>query len=136
MPLTLPARGRLITVKRGAVPSLIASVRTKSLAINGEAIDVSTDDDSGWRKLLDQPGEVGVEISVSGVLKDETLIQEAISTTDRVAPTEFGWPGTTPGKLAGDFFLQSFNVTGEYKGAATFEATFVSTGTVAFTAAL
>lgn len=136
MAAALPTRGRLITVKRGTSPTLIASVRTKSCTINGTPIDITTDDDSGVRKLLDQPGEVQVAISVAGVLKDETLATEALSTTDRVQPTEFSWPGaSTPGKLAGDFFLSSFGMTGEYQGAATFEAEFLSTGQVTLTAA-
>lgn len=135
--LSLPTRGRLIQVKRGNSPgTLIAGVRTKSISVNGEPIDITNDDDSGWRKLLDQPGEVTVEITVAGILKDETLITESVSTSDRVQYTRFEWPATvTAGRLDGDFFLSAFSITGEYQGAATFEATFVSTGAVAFTAA-
>lgn len=82
------------------------------------------------------PGEVTVSISVSGILKNETLMTEALSATDRVQATEFGWDGSsTDGKLAGDFFLASFSMTGEYQGATTFEATFESAGAVTLTAA-
>ena len=136
MAVTLPAKGRSITVKRGTSPVLIASVRTKSLTINGSPIDVTNDDDAAVRKLLIEPGQVDVSIAVEGILKDELLIQEALSATDRVQPTEFGWPGATPGKLAGDFFLSAFSVNAEYQGPATFSATFESAGAVTFTAAL
>jgi len=134
----LPTRGRLIQVKRGTPPAntLIAGVRTKSLTINGEGIDITNDDSLGWRKLLDQPAEVSVEITVAGILTDEVLATEAVSTTDRVQYTRFEWPGATAGRLDGDFYLSSFSTTGEYQGSATFEATFQSTGAVAFTAAL
>jgi len=133
----LPTRGRLIQVKRGTSPgTLIAGVRTKSLTINGEGIDITNDDSLGWRKLLDQPAEVSVEITVAGILTDEVLATEAVSTTDRVQYTRFEWPGATAGRLDGDFYLSSFSTTGEYQGSATFEATFQSTGAVAFTAAL
>lgn len=134
-----PTRGRLIQVKRGASSpgTLVAGVRTKSLQINGEPIDITNDDDAGWRKLLDQPGEVQVEISVSGILKDETLATEAVNTADRSQYTGFEWPGAgTPGKMSGEFFLSSFQITGEYQGAATFEASFLSNGPIAFTAAV
>jgi len=134
MPLTLPTKGRSITVKRNAI--LIASVRTKSLSINGSPIDVTTDDDAAVRKLLNEPGQIDVSISVEGVLKDELLIQEALSATDRVQATEFGWPGATPGKIAGDFALTAFSLNAEYQGPATFSATFESAGAVTFTAAL
>lgn len=130
----LPTRGRLIQVER-PTGSLIAGVRTKSISVNGEPIDITNDDDVGWRKLLDQPGEVAVEITVAGILKNETLIQESVSTTDRVQAMSFEWPGGTPGSLSGDFYLSAFSITGEYQGAATFEATFVSSGTITFAAA-
>jgi TP901-1 family phage major tail protein len=135
MPLQLPTKGRSVTVKRGSSPVLIAAVRTKSLTINGTSIDVTNDDDAAVRKLLAEPGEIQVSITVAGVLKDETLLQEALSASDRVQPTEFGWPGTTPGKIAGDFFLSNFGISAEHTGPATFEATFESAGLVTFTAA-
>jgi TP901-1 family phage major tail protein len=134
MPLQLPTKARSMTVKRNAL--LIASVRTKSLTINGSPIDITNDDDAAVRKLLNEPGQIDVSISVEGILKDELLIQEALSAVDRVQATEFGWPGSvTPGKLAGDFALTSFGVSAEYQGPATFSATFESAGVVAFTAA-
>lgn len=129
-----PTRGRSLLVKRGvaAAEVLIASVRTKSLSINGEPIDVSTDDDVAVRKLLQEPGEVTVEISVAGVAKNSTLLQEALNTTDREQSMTFEWPGGD--KIAGLFFLGSFSVKGEYKGAAEFEAAFQSSGVITFTA--
>ena len=136
MAAALPTRGRKLAVYRGATPTLIAGVRTKSLKIDGTEIDVTNDDDDAVKKLLDQPGEVSVSISVSGVLKDESLVQEALSTADRVQPTEFRWPGAaTEGKLAGDFFLKSFEMGGEYQAHGTFSAEFLSAGAVTFTAA-
>jgi len=136
MAATLPTKGRSITVKRGVTPTLIASVRTKSLSINGSPIDVTNDDDAAVRKLLNEPGQIDVSISVEGVLKNETLLQESLDAADRVQATEFGWPGGTPGKIAGDFFLSAFSVNAEYQGPATFSATFESAGTVTFTAAI
>ena len=136
MAATLPTKGRSITVKRGTSPTLIASVRTKSLSIAGSPIDVTSDDAAAVRTLLNEPGQIDVSISVEGVLKDELLIQESLSASDRVQPTEFGWPGATAGKIAGDFFLSAFSVNAEYQGPATFSATFESAGTVTFTAAL
>jgi predicted secreted protein len=136
MSLTLPTKGRSIGVYRGATPTLVAGVRTKGLNINGSPIDITNDDDEAVRKLLNEPGQIDVSISVAGVLKNETLIQEALDAADRVQATEFRWPGSiTDGKLAGDFFLATFGITGEYQGHATFEATLESAGVVAFTAA-
>jgi predicted secreted protein len=128
-----PAKGRGILVKRGNVGAevLIASVRTKSLTINGEPIDVTTDDDIAWRKLLLEPGEITVEIKVAGIAKNNTLLQEAINNTDRDQSMTFEFPGGD--KLSGAFFLSNYSNSGEYKGAITFEASFASNGAIAFT---
>ena len=136
MAATLPTPGRALTVKRGATPTLIAGVRTKSLTINGSPIDKTNDDDAAIRKLHDEPGQIDVTITVEGVLVAETLFAEALNATDRVLPTEFGWKGSiTDGKMAGDFFMSSFAITGEYQGTATFSATFESAGAVTLTPA-
>lgn len=128
-----PDKGRALQLKRGTAASevLIAGVRTKSLSINGEAIDVTNDDDDGWRKMLDMPGELSVEFSCSGVAKNHTLLQEALSNSDRVQSTLLLWTGG--GKLQGNFYLASYSETGEYQGGVMFEATFQSQGTVTYT---
>lgn len=128
-----PAKGRSIAVKRGVGGSevLIAAVRTKSLSISGEAIDVTNDDDAGIRKLLPEPAEVQVSMSVSGVAKNNTLLQESLSTTDRQQSMTFEFPGGD--KISGEFNIITFSINGEYNGAATFEAEFQSAGLVSFT---
>lgn len=135
MAATYPIKGRAIKVKRGTTPALIAGARTKSLSINGSPIDVTNDDDDAVRKLMNEPGEITVEISLSGIIQSDVLRAESLSATDRVLPTEFELPGSVgAGKFAGDFFLASYSETGEYQGAATFEATFQSAGAVTYTA--
>lgn len=135
MAATYPFKGRAVTVKRGAVtPVLLAGLRTKNFTINGAAIDITSDDDAGVRKLMQEPAELDMEISVGGIVKDDVLRAEALSTTDRTGVTEFGFPGSVAGKIAGDFYLSSYKETGEYKGAMTFEATFQSAGPLVYTA--
>ncbi len=136
MAATYPIKGRAVKVKRGAgTPTLIAGARTKSLSINGSPIDVTNDDDDAVRKLMSEPGEITVEISIFGVIQSDVLRAEALSASDRVELTHFELPGSVGnGQFAGQFFLASYTETGEYQGAATFEATFQSAGAVTYTA--
>lgn len=138
MSATLPTRGRAIGVYRGDSPeTLVAGVRTKSLSISGSPIDDTNDGDAGVRSLLNEPGQVDVSISVSGILASEQFMAEALNTSDRVQTMELRWPGASSvGKFRGDFFLEGFTLTGEYQGAATFEATFQSAGAITFTPAV
>lgn len=125
-------KGRAVQVLRNS--TLLAGVRTKSLKINGSPVDITTDDDSGWRAVLATPGQMEVEITVAGILTGDQLVSEALSTTDRTQTTSFtmpGWAGSPDhSTISGDFFLSALTVGAEYQGAATFEATFVSNGTI------
>lgn len=124
-----PSKGRSMILRIGAVP--VAGVRTKSFNVNGSPIDVTTDDDSGWRKLLDEPGEKTVDMSVSGVTKDDVLLQHGLNNLDRVITLSLVRPDG--GSIDGEFFVASYSETGEYNGAVSFEASFQSTGTITYT---
>ena len=51
--------GRNITLTWGndSPPEGIAGVKEKDLTLNGAPIDISSDDDAGWRALLTVPGQ-------------------------------------------------------------------------------
>ena len=59
--------GRNITLSWGAPATPIAGVKEKALTVSGEPIDISSDDDAGWRTLLAVPGQKQIELKVSGV---------------------------------------------------------------------
>lgn len=115
----------------------IASVRTKSLTIDSSALDVTTDDDSGIRRLLEAPGQHQIDMSVEGLLSEDTLLEQIIDGTLFIQEATITWPfaGGTPATLVGDFRFNNFEVTGEYQDAITFSATLQSTGAFVFTPA-
>lgn len=108
----------------------IGGVRTKNPQMNKEPIDVTDDDSSGWRELLALPGQREVNLSVSGVVDDDTL-RAAYFASETLHDVTFTYPDG--GELAGSFFLASYNETGEYNGATTFESEFQSTGAITYT---
>jgi TP901-1 family phage major tail protein len=129
MPAGLGTVGRKVILKwNGAA---IAGVREKSVAVNGEAIDVSADDSSGWRELLSDPAEQQVDISVSGVVKTNVLKIAGFSNNARLKAVTLEYPDG--GIISGDFYLATYNETNPYKDAVTFEASLQSTGPVAYT---
>lgn len=105
----------------------IAGVRTRSFAVNNTPVDITSDDSSGWRELLVEPGDKSIEISVSGVATDTVLLTNALSTSDISGSYSLAWDSNT---LSGTFMVASFAQTGEYNGAVTFEATLQSSGAV------
>ena len=117
--------GRAVTISVNNVA--FGAARTKSLTIANSPVDVSVDSDAGVRKLLDQPGEKTVEISLEGVTKDSGLLALAMNSSDVVIPVTINF-GTY--SISGDFFLSSYGDSIPYKEAMTFSVSLTSAGTV------
>lgn len=124
--------GRSITFTWGndSPPEEIPGVREKSAALNGEPIDITADDSSGWRELLSVAAQDQVDISLSGVTKNDALKQDWFGGTRTQVATITYEDG---GVLTGTFFLVSYTDTGAYNDAVTFEAELQSSGTVTYT---
>lgn len=110
--------------------AVIAGVREKGVSIAGEPVDVTSDEDSGWRTLLTVAGQNEVSVSLSGVTKDKQLITDWFAGT-RTRAAVLTYPDGSV--LSGNFFLSTYNDTGPYNDAITFDAQIVSTGEVEFT---
>lgn len=109
------------------------------MTIDSSAIDVTTDDDSGIRSLLEEPGQHQIDISVEGLLKDDVILAQIINGTLFIQELTIKLPfafTTTQSTIVGDFRLNNFEVTGEYQDAVAFTATLQSTGAFVFTAAV
>ncbi len=113
-------------------PEEIPGVREKGVSLSGEPIDVTSDENNGWRALLTVPAENQVEISLSGVTKSHALKADWFAgTRTQTAVIEYA----DGAQIGGTFFLQDYSDTGTYNDATTFEATLVSSGAVVYTPA-
>ena len=125
------ANGRALQIKWDSVT--LVGVRTKGYTVTNDYVDVTTDDDLGWRTLLATPGLRSVEATVGGVSSDQVLLAEVMKANITGEPLTVELP-TTTGTLAGNFLCSSFEQSGEHDGAVEFTATFMSTGSVTYTA--
>ncbi|MDR2099556.1 MAG: phage tail protein [Campylobacteraceae bacterium] len=138
--------GRAVAVKIGTV--YVATARTKSLTINNEAVDITSDGDKGIQRMLARAGQKGVEISIEGL---EDLSATALNSSLFKFALDNGTCGTSLLKavsfefyltncnngtnepdfiLSGDFFLASYQQSHGYNEAVTFSASFNSSGLV------
>jgi len=109
------AASRLLRVSKNAIPLL--GVSAKTISAGSESIDVTTDEDVGFRTLLGVAGVETLDISGSGVTKDEILRQLALTGGSKLLTDitiEYPPVGTqtTGDEIAGDFYFNSFNETG------------------------
>jgi predicted secreted protein len=124
--------GRQITVLWGSEspqPEL-EGVREKGIELNGEPIDITSDDDNGWRSLLTIAAQNEVNLSISGVSKDGVLRADWFAGT-RTQPATIRFADNS--EITGIFYLASYNETGTYNEATVFEAELQSSGVIAYT---
>lgn len=113
---------------------LVAGLRSKSIAINSELVDVTSASSTGvWREALDACGVRSATISGSGIFADDAGIEalrDAVSENELrdskiVIPSFFD--------ITGSFKVTSFQLDGEYNGAIQFSITLESAGALTFT---
>lgn len=123
--------GRKLLLKKGA--DIIGAIRTKSFTVNNEPIDVTTDDDDGYRKLLADAASKAIDVSFDGLFEDEDLIAAAEGQGSLTATYSIELP--SGGDITGDFFFASLEINGEYEDAVQLSGEFQSSGEWTYTAA-
>ena len=133
----MAAASRDLIINKNATRLL--GINSKSISVAKEPIDITTDEDNGYRLLLDVAGTKTLDISFSGVTKDG-LLRGIINTdggqmlTDieiEFAPIGAQSAGDT---ITGDFFFNGFNETGGGSdGAIEFDGTLQSSGVWVYT---
>ena len=124
--------GRKAIFKKGL--TTVAAVRTRSMTLGNEVVDITSDDDNGFRTMLADPGNKTLDLTVEGVFKDATMLTVAMSTTDIMEGFSILFP--TIGTLAGDFVVTSFEAGAAYNEAGTFSCSLQSSGAFTFTPAV
>lgn len=122
--------GRAVDFTWNAMPVL--GVREKSLTVNGEPVNVTSDEDDGVQILLSEDAETSVQIELSGVTKDAVFKEAKLAGGASLQSTaELTY--TDGGVLSGTFQLGPYSEGQPYNEAVTFTATLMSTGAVTYT---
>lgn len=118
----------LLQILNGTEYATIGALTAKSLTINAEPIDVTTDDDTGWRALLeDTKGIRSVDIKADGILKSLTPLL-GVADSEAALNLRFEVPGIAD--ITGTFQMSSFEIGAELEEGTTFSAAFASSGQV------
>ena len=128
--------GRELTIDYNS--TTLVGIRTRGLSISAEAVDVTTDDNTGERTILPDPGVRSAEISVAGITSDEVLLAEIMSSigsrTLQNAQVNLPSELSSPGTIVFPAFVSAMEITGEHDGAVEFTATLMSAGAITYTA--
>lgn len=125
----------LLKIGDGASPesfTTVGGLRSTSITINDEPVDVTNKDSSNNRELLANGGVQSISISGSGVFTDaasETTLRSDFGnstfTNYQVIIPDFG-------TYTGAFMVASLEYAGEYNGEVTYSVTLESSGAITF----
>lgn len=114
----------------------LVGVQSKTMNMQNELVDVTTDDDAGWRTLLADPGMKMLSVDISGVTSDEVLIAEYFnsSVTGETMAATLPTSLASAGSVSGTFMVESLSYEANHDGSVNFSATFQSSGEITYTA--
>ena len=110
----------------------IGGMRSTSLAMNDEMVDVTNKDSARARTLLAQGGTNSMTVSGSGVFTDSATEATLRSKFDVSALTNYQFLVPDFGTFTGSFQLTTLEYAGEFNGEVTYSFTFESSGAITF----
>ena len=124
----------LIKLDQSGSQTTIGGLRSSSITLNDEMVDVTNKDTVGnSRALLPQGGNTSVTIAGSGIftgVNTETTLEPYLA-SGTLKAYSFIIPDF--GTYAGSFLITNLEYGGEYNGEVTYSVTFESSGAVTFT---
>lgn len=131
-------KGRSVLIKventpGGGTYNTVGGLRTTSLKINNEPVDITNKDSAGKRQLLEGAGVQSIEVSGAGVFTDASYYQQLRTAVMANTHLNFkvSFPGdTNPFVFTGSFMITDLEESGEYNGEMSYSLTLASAGTV------
>ncbi|MEM7728932.1 MAG: phage major tail protein, TP901-1 family [Pseudomonadota bacterium] len=127
-------RGRdmLLKIMEGGAYVTVAGLRTKSIRLNAQSVDVTDSGSGGWTELLPEAGIRSVAVTGSGVFRDaasDARIRAAFFAQDAL-DAQMILPGF--GTITAPVLVTQLTYGGTHKGEVTFEIALASAGEPAF----
>tara|TARA_A100001011_G_scaffold269739_1_gene278989 strand:+ start:288 stop:692 length:405 start_codon:yes stop_codon:yes gene_type:complete len=125
----------LLKVDVSGTMTTVGGMRSTSMTLNDEMVDITNKDSGSQRELLPAGGILSMTISASGVFTDSTAEQTLRSAYGTSTFKSYNVIVPDLGTYAGTFQLTSLEYAGEYNGEATYSITLESSGAVTFSSA-
>ena len=131
-------KGKSVLIKLGdgegsETFATIGGLRSSSITLNDEMVDITNKDSSNAREILAGAGVNSITISGSGVFTDSASEISCRALLGASAFSNFQFVVPALGTYQGAFMLTSLEYAGEYNGETTYSMTFESSGAVTFT---
>ena len=122
-------------------PATIGGLRSTSMTINGEAVDITTKDSNAFissgndkaRDLLQGGGVRSMTISASGVFTDSSTENNIRGFAFDGSINNYDLVFSDGSKISGAFLITSYERAGEFNGEETYSVTLESSNTITYT---
>ena len=130
----------------GSTYATVGGLRSTSITLNDESVDITNKDSQGSRTMLAGGGVSSVSISASGVFTDAATEETVRAAFFAQQNTSDGSSAQTPafknfqflipdfGTLTGQFQITSLEYAGEFNGEVTYSFAFESAGYITYAA--
>lgn len=125
----------LLKMNISGTMTTIGGLRSTSITINDEAVDITNKDSGSSRALLPQGGILSMSVSASGVFTDATSETTLRSKVHQSTFESYNIIIPDLGTYAGTFMIASLEYAGEYNGEVTYSITLESSGGITFSSA-
>jgi len=130
-------KGSALLMKMGNAASpevftTIGGMRSTSISMNDEMVDVTNKDSARARTLLAQGGVNSTTVSGSGVFTDSASEATLKGKFDVSALTNYQFLVPDFGTFTGKFMLTTLEYAGEFNGEVTYSFSFESSGAITF----
>ena len=122
-------------------PATVGGLRSTSMSINGEMVDITTKDSNAFissgndkaRDLLQGGGVRSMTLSASGVFTDSSTENLVRGFAFDGAIQNYDLVFSDGSKIAGAFLITSYERAGEFNGEETYSLTLESSNTITYT---
>lgn len=113
----------------------VGGMRTTSMTINNEQVDITDKDGSMWKKLLEAAGVQSMSVKLAGVFKDEAKLNACMAQAVANTVKRFKLISESGETFIGPFAIPSLERAGEYNKEETYSLTLDSADEIDYTAA-
>jgi len=124
----------LMKIAVSGTQTTVGGLRSSSITLNDEMVDVTNKDSARARTLLAQAGVTSFTISGSGVFTDTAAEGQVRTNFGAAALSAMSFIIPDLGTYSGAFQITSLEYSGEFNGEATFSITCESSGAIGFQA--
>lgn len=123
----------LLKIANSATPPVyqtVAGLRTTQMSINGDTVNITSNESGGWRELLSGAGVRSVSVAASGIFLGSAAEEQVRASALAGLIDAYELSFEDGQKLRGRFLIQRLDYSGDFNGERNYAVSLESSGAV------